>query len=72
MLRMIFKLVSMSFKALIILILAYLIPFMMIVIIDRTIGIITIYTFCLGYLCLFIIIILFSLFGNHIKKERGI
>ena len=71
MLRRTFKLVSMSFKALVILILGYIIPFVAIIIVDRTIGL-TIYTFCLAFIILFCIIILISFSNYHIKQRRGI
>ena len=49
--------------------LGYAIPFLTMRIIDSTLGL-TIYTFCLGYLCLLVIIIIFSICGNHIKRRR--
>ena len=65
-----FKLGLTSFKGLFLLILVYVVPFVAITIVARTIGL-TIYTFCLAYIILMFIIIIFSL-GNHIKKKEVI
>ncbi len=71
MLRSMFKLGLTSFKGLFLLILVYVVPFVAITIVARTIGL-TIYTFCLTFIILFFIIITFSSFGNHIKKKEVI
>ena len=70
MLRRTFNLVLTTFKGMFILILGYVVPFVAIIIVARTICL-TIYTFCLAYIILMFIIIIFSL-GNHIKKKEVI
>ena len=71
MLRRMFKLVLTSFKGIFLIGLVYVIPFLTMIIVDRTIGL-TIYTFCLAYIILLFIIIIFSLSNYHIKKRRVI
>lgn len=71
MLRSAIKLVLTSFRGLFLFILSYIIPFLMMIIIIRTIGL-NIYTFCLGYLFLGLIITIISLSNYHIKKKRVI
>ena len=70
MLGKMFKLVLTSFKGMFLLILVYVIPFLTMRLVDRTIGL-TIYTFGLAYIILSFIIMIFS-FRDHIKKKEVI